>query len=327
MTFAVLLIALQLFPSAILKPEDVKQGVLGSCFFHASIAGLVQRNPELIKKMIVEQAGAYRVTFPDASVETIYPADVQLARDNGYDRSNGLWVSVLLRAYGQRVLRDGLKQAIEKSNLGILVKTAMVKLLTSTDLPLLAYDRAIRSQIAARGKLEAPQLKADLANRLKAMSIPRSMEEPFIALLDAGDVFKYIEQTVNDNGEVFGAYRAIGNGGLSGLVLSAFTNGRYTFLSFSLTTTTEAMVRAALSRGLPTTASSAWNLPAAYREEFSRWHVAPHAYTILRFDPDSDVVTLRNPWGETPNPDGVFTLPFAKFMVGFVGMWTAEPGS
>lgn len=327
MSFTALLIALQLFGSAELRPQDVRQGVLGSCFFHASIAALVQNNAEPIKKMILEKDGTYQVTFPDRSLEPVYPADVQFARDNGYDRSNGLWVSVLLRAYGQRVLREGLRQSIEKSNLGTLVKTAMVRLVTSTDLPLLAYDRAIRSQIAARGKLEAPQLKADLTSRLSAMPVPQSMADQFIALLDSKDIFKYIEQTVNENGEVFGAYRALGNGGLSGMVLATFTNSRYKFLSFSLPATTQAMVRAALSRNLPATASSAWNLPPQYQQEFSSWYAAPHAYTILRFDAATDMLTLRNPWGDTPGPDGVFTLPFSKFMVGFAGIWVAEPGS
>ncbi len=47
------------------------------------------------------------------------------------------------------------------------------------------------------------------------------------------------------------------------------------------------------------------------------WWVPGHAYTVMNYDESSGVVTLRNPWGTRPGPDGVFSLPFAMFEESF----------
>lgn len=48
--------------------------------------------------------------------------------------------------------------------------------------------------------------------------------------------------------------------------------------------------------------------------------VPSHVYTVLKFDPEADTITLRNPWGDTEwkgaertADDGVFQMPFERF--------------
>jgi len=47
-----------------ISPQDVKQGELGDCYYMASLAAIAKQNPELIRKMIQENAdGSYAVTL------------------------------------------------------------------------------------------------------------------------------------------------------------------------------------------------------------------------------------------------------------------------
>jgi hypothetical protein len=48
-----------------------------------------------------------------------------------------------------------------------------------------------------------------------------------------------------------------------------------------------------------------------------QWYVESHAYTVVAYDPSTRTVTLRNPWGHHPDPDGTFTLPLAAFTESF----------
>ena len=85
--------------------EAVRQGKLGSCYFHAVIAAMAQRRADAIRKMIQANSdGSYTVTFGDGKKETAYPEDLRYTHDSGYDLSDGQWVAVLFRAYAQRVL-------------------------------------------------------------------------------------------------------------------------------------------------------------------------------------------------------------------------------
>lgn len=125
--------------------EAVRQGKLGSCYFHAVIAAMAQRRADAIRKMIQANSdGSYTVTFGDGKKETAYPEDLRYTHDSGYDLSDGQWVAVLFRAYAQRVLRDALYQTIDSSDLYPWLKQPAEQMVTSGDQLVLAYDRAIR---------------------------------------------------------------------------------------------------------------------------------------------------------------------------------------
>jgi hypothetical protein len=89
-----------LYGSKGITAEAVRQGKLGSCYFHAVIAALAQRRADTIRKMIQSNSdGSYTVTFGDGKKETAYPEDLRYAHDSGYELSDGEWVAVLFRAY------------------------------------------------------------------------------------------------------------------------------------------------------------------------------------------------------------------------------------
>jgi hypothetical protein len=54
------------------------------------------------------------------------------------------------------------------------------------------------------------------------------------------------------------------------------------------------------------------------------WYVNAHCYTVLGFDANERSVTLRNPWGRHPDPDGLFKLPLKTFVSAFRGIVTTQ---
>ncbi len=63
----------QLYSAGGIKPEAVRQGALGNCYFHSVVAALAQADPQKIEKMIQENAdGTYTVQFADGKKENAY---------------------------------------------------------------------------------------------------------------------------------------------------------------------------------------------------------------------------------------------------------------
>ena len=295
------------------QPGDVVQGRLGSCYFHASMAALSVADPSAIVKMI--RPGllprTYRVSFPDGASEVAYSGDITYARENQYDQSRALWVPVLFRAYGQRVLRNALQRALQKTTLSTYVKEPLLAIL-KTDLPILAYDRTIRAEIVQDGSIDAGRLKSALRKQLQPLPLSAQMKDSLLTLMDSRDFFLTVAEAVKENGEVFGAYRAVGNGGLPQRVLTAFLGH-----TASTIRTTSPDVRTLLAAKLPAIAATYPAAPSVLPADSDRWYVESHAYTVVRFDPASDTVFLRNPWGRKPDPDGVLPLPFNVFAAAF----------
>ncbi len=90
----------ELFPGGGIDAAHVRQGAIGSCCFHASIAAIARSDPGIIRRMIKENPDqSCTVTFSDGKQETAYPEDVAYARQSGYENSQGLWVGVLFRHF------------------------------------------------------------------------------------------------------------------------------------------------------------------------------------------------------------------------------------
>src|SRR5579863_7309440 len=124
----------RLYEDGGVKAGSVRQGKLGSCYFHSVMAALAQSNPEMVRQMIeVNPDKTFTVKFGDGKKEIAYPEDIRYSRDSGYDLSNGLWVAVLLRAYAQRVLRESLAAAVEQTDLYSMVKGYAEQLINSND--------------------------------------------------------------------------------------------------------------------------------------------------------------------------------------------------
>lgn len=313
------------------KPQAVRQGRLGSCYFHSVIAALAEVQPQSLQRMIQSNRdGTYTVRFADAVKENAYPEDLQFARQSGYDLSDGLWVAVLFRAYAQRVLRQSLLSAIDKSELFPLVKSYTKDFVSSHDPLLLAYDRAIRSQVDQYGNIDRSKLELRLREEMRPLIVPDAMKDAVIKLLESGGFFDSLAEVIKQNGEIFGAYRAVGQGGIPERVMEAMTGS-----SRLVENRSEEEAGAALDQVLqarrPVVACSGGSL---YYEQVAAgkplpadtnsWYVNAHCYTALAYDRNRQTVTMRNPWGRFPEPDGVFILPVKTFVPAFLGIISTQ---
>ncbi len=156
------------------SPIAVRQGELGSCYFHASIAALALAEPDTLRAAIRKNFPVgYKVHFATGPDEAVYPDDIKYGRAHGFDDSEGDWVLVLMRAYAQRQVRQSLVDSIERSKvIPSFAKPMSLKWLNETDLMLVAYDRAIRSVIKQDGMMDRESLKVNLAGELGKIGIP-----------------------------------------------------------------------------------------------------------------------------------------------------------
>lgn len=91
-------------PLDAIKPDAVKQGIIGNCYFESAVASLAATNPQAIADMIKDNGdGTFTVTFPGAADEPITvdrptEAEMGLYNEGG---NNGVWANVLEKAYGK----------------------------------------------------------------------------------------------------------------------------------------------------------------------------------------------------------------------------------
>jgi hypothetical protein len=298
-----------------ISPQSVRQGQLGSCFFHATIAALAKTAPATLRNAIRrDPKGGYKVHFYSGPDEAVYQSDVDYGRAQRFDRSDGTWVAVLMRAYAQRTLRQSLVVAIQKSDvIPAFIKPMAISWLDGSDTLLVAYDRAIRSVVSQDGSMDQNALKQNLATELHTEGIPSTEAQALVGFLDEKGFFAALAQTVQENGEVFGAYKSLGQGGLPSRVMDAFlgkdksktdlTNSKQTIQQLQRFRTG----RVAMVAGTKDIAPNGQIASA-------NWWVAAHAYTVMSYDDDAQTVTLRNPWASHPSPDGTFTLPLSVYL-------------
>ena len=300
-----------------ISPQSVRQGQLGSCYFHATIAALAKTAPGTLRNAIRRNPkGGYIVHFYSGPDEAVYASDVEYGRTHGYDRSEGTWVAVLMRAYAQRSLRKSLVEAIHKSDvIPTFIQPMAISWLDGSDMLLVAYDRAVRAVVSQDGSMDQNALKQNLAAELHTEGIPSSEAQALVGFLDEKGFFSVLAQSVKENGEVFGAYKGLGQGGIPVRVMEAFLGKAYAGMMDDHEQTMEELRRFRAGR----IAMVSGTRPIAPNEQFSSasWWVASHCYTLISYDDAAQTVTLRNPWASRPSPDGVFTLPLSVYLAGF----------
>lgn len=299
-----------------ISPQSVRQGQLGSCFFHATIAALAKSAPATLRNAIrTDPKGGYRVHFFSGPDEAVFPSDVEYGREHGYDRSDGEWVAVLMRAYAQRTLRHSLVEAVHKSNMiPAFLQPMAISWLNGSDMLLVAYDRAIRSVISQDGSMDQNALKQNLTTELHAEGIPTSEAQALVGFLDEKGFFATLAQSVQENGEVFGAYKSLGQGGIPVRVMEAFLGEGKVFAGFTNNSQQTMQQLQRLRAGRVAMVAGTKDTAPNGQIASASWWVAVHAYTVMSYDDDAQTVTLRNPWGSRPGPDGVFTLPLSVYL-------------
>ena len=330
-----------LFGSHGIAPTAVRQGAIGSCFIFATIAGLAERNPGRIEASIrALPSGDYRVAFARGPAEIVSPADVVYARRKGFDRSTGLWASLLFRAYAQRVERAALLEAVEADNSApFFLRAGVLEMLrepnAAGDLLFGAYDRSLRAAIGTRGQIDAASLRAHLRLQLDAVQAPAGAPAMATTLLNAAkqsilnaamgqELIQTLAQAVQQNPEAFGAYRAVNNGGELIQAMRAWTGDAQDYVRADPETVARILAPASDAGDVITAATAShWHGAAAA----PAWWVPNHAYTVLGFDAARQAVQIRNPWGTQPAPNGESWVSLADFQAGFIDLVTAPFGN
>ncbi len=314
-----------------ITPEVVRQGRLGSCYFHAVVAALAQYRQDEIRKMIQSNGdGSYTVTFGDTKKETAYPEDLKYTHNVGYDLSQGQWVAVLFRAYAQRVLRQALLQAVDTSDIFPLIKKPAEELVASNDQLVLAYDRAIRAEVDQYGNVDRTKLEARLKTQMAPISVPDSVKDTLISMLESGGLFDKMVEMIKQNGELFGAYRAVGQGGMADRVMRTL-GGSSRFQENESESQAATSLAEAVGKRLPIVACTGGSRfyqqlakGGALPSDTDAWYVNAHCYTVLGYDSNTSTVNLRNPWARHPDPDGILNLPVQTFFPAYAGIVTPE---
>jgi hypothetical protein len=314
-----------------ITPQAVIQGRLGSCYFHAVIAALAQHQQDAIRKMIQSNGdGSYTVTFRDDQKETAYPDDLKYTHDVGYDLSDGQWVAVLFRAYAQRVLRQALLEAVDTSDIFPLLKKPAEEFLGSNDPLVLAYDRAIRAEVDQYGNIDRAKLEERLKGQMAEVAVPDSVKDVLIGALESGGFFDKMVVMMKQNGELFGAYRAVGQGGIADRVMRTLGGSSRFQENESESQAAQSLAEATRKR-LPVvacTGGSRFYEQIAHGQtlppDTNAWYVNAHCYTVLGYDASTSTVKLRNPWARHPDPDGILNLPLRTFVPAFAGIVTPE---
>lgn len=299
------------------SPDTIKQGVLGSCYFHASIAALAKIAPDTLRNAISSNpGGGYRVRFVGGPEEVVMPEDLAYGRAHSFDRSDGDWVLVLMRGYAQRQVRHSLAVSIQQSTMiPSYAKPIALSWVDSSGMLLLAYDRAIRSVVNQEGIMNKTTFRQALAAELSSLGIPAAEAGMLSGFLEEKGFFDALVTAVSQNGEVFGAYKSIGQGGIPVRVIEAFQGSARAGLVAEREPLMQQLQRLRSGR-IAMVAGTYGDAPSSDYER-TDWWVGSHAYTVMDYDDSTQTVSLRNPWGRRPEPNGSFTLPLSVFLTAY----------
>ncbi len=151
-------------PLSSIRPEAIKQGMVGDCYFLSSVGSTAQFNPESILKMIEDNHnGTYTVTFPGAADRPITVAAPTRAEQAFFTKGSpdGFWPLVLEKAYGELVQkttnRDYVLDADSLSLGGLPEK--VLKLLTGSEV------ESYQTEITPRSEIESLLVEATRESR------------------------------------------------------------------------------------------------------------------------------------------------------------------
>jgi len=286
------------------------------------MAAAAHRIPSVLKKMLSETVSVpvvdetvYELQLADSRSEYVLKSDVIESRNEGYDASTGgLWVAAVMRGFAQAVLRAALAKSVDKiEEIPDTLKPLVKRLVQEDKFLLQAYDVVVRGAVDPKGKIDRAMFKKNLKKQLERVQIPAIMADILIGFADDSGFLEAMETVVQQNGDVFGAYRSIGNGGFASRAVKMLFQMECTIVSPA------GHDAAGLVQKIKTTLSDGGlamiSTGAKYPGDKPGWFVQHHAYAIL--DVDGDNVLIRNPWASTPKP---FKLAGSELKKGFDGI-------
>ncbi len=93
----------------------IRQGLLGDCYFVATLGALIQRNPKDVRRLIQSQSdGSFLVRFLNGEeVRVPFLTDAEIALGS-FAGGQGLWLNVLEKAYGELIQRSRTRRGIRE---------------------------------------------------------------------------------------------------------------------------------------------------------------------------------------------------------------------
>jgi hypothetical protein len=156
------------------------------------------------------------------------------------------------------------------------------------------------------------------------------MKDSLMGLLESGGFFDKMVTMIQQNGELFGAYRAVGQGGIADRVMQTFSGSTRFQENQSASQAGEALAEA-VKKGMPIVACTGGSQfyqqvarGQALPSDTDVWYVNAHCYTVLSYDSSTSTVSIRNPWARHPDPNGIFDLPLSAFLPAYYGIVTPE---
>jgi hypothetical protein len=154
--------------------RDVHQGLLGDCYFVATLGALVARDPTEVGRIVREDPDkTFHVRFPDGEtvrVGRISDAEIALG---SYALGQGLWLNVLEKAYGLRLARmlarrGDYREAIDALGQGG-VPTSALALYTGNDAAVLRFREEATPMITGDRRVAAylPLARSTLIDTLR----------------------------------------------------------------------------------------------------------------------------------------------------------------
>jgi hypothetical protein len=159
-------------------------------------------------------------------------------------------------------------------------------------------------------------------------AVPDPVKDSLIGLLESGGFFDKMVSMIQQNGELFGAYRAVGQGGIADRAMKTLA-GSTRFQENQSESQAGAALAEAVKKGMPIVACTGGS--HFYQEvikgqslphDTDNWYVNAHCYTVLGYDSGAATVNIRNPWARHPDPDGIFNLPLRTFLPAYAGVVT-----
>ena len=168
----------ELFINGVPSLSSLRQGGIGDCYFLAALAGVINRDPGELVRMIERNVAdgkvtSYTVSFPQRSLGAVTvpaPTDAEIARYSSAGR-DGLWLIVMEKAYAQARGGDNVQEEIgEGGQLSTGVK-AMSGNKTDTDILTFTRESTTKRKLQGAfkdGKLVTAAIMSK--NRLKLPS-------------------------------------------------------------------------------------------------------------------------------------------------------------